>query len=462
MPRSVCTPNSVEMYAWSRHLSAGYYKHPPLGAFAAAAWFSVFPAADWSLYMLTVTNAAVGLFAADLIARRYLSGDKRLFALLLLLLIPFYQFHSERFGANQMLLSTWPLATYFFLRAFETRSVGWSAAAGAMAALAMLGKYYSVYLVASFIIAALAHPARWTYLKSPSPWISIAAGLLVLAPHLHWLIRSDFLPVTYAVGVHQSSSPLRLIGNVGMYIAASLGYVAVLIAAYLFAARPTRSALAEVLWPSDPDRRMLVVLLAGLLLLPPATAPFVGMKITALWTMSAWFLLPVVLLAPASIKLRRVEANHIATGVAAITLAVLLCAPGVAWVRHMQGTKHGQAYYRLVAERLTQEWRAHTGRALSIVRGHAGLIEAVVFYSPDHPDAVPVLWAAPWVTPERLEREGSAFVCIARDPVCQENTQNVSDPALRIEMEITPRFLGHMGKPEIFAAALVPPAKAGP
>ena len=104
----------------------------------------------------------------------------------------------------------------------------------------MLGKYYSVYLVASFVVAALAHPARWTYLKSPSPWISAAVGLLVLAPHIHWLVRSEFLPITYAVQVHGSSSVLGLIGNVGKYIVSALGYVAVLIAVYLAAVRPSR------------------------------------------------------------------------------------------------------------------------------------------------------------------------------------------------------------------------------
>ena len=455
--------DSVEMYAWSRHLSAGYYKHPPLGAFVAAVWFAVFPAADWSLYLLSIVNAAVGLLAADLIAKRYLTGGKRLLALLLLLLIPFYQFHSERFGANQLLLSTWPLATYCFLRAFETQSFRWSATAGAMAALAMLGKYYSVYLVAGFIVAALAHPARWTYLRSPSPWISAAVGLLVLAPHIHWLVRSEFLPITYAVQVHGSSSVLGLIGNVGKYLVSALAYVAVLIAVSLLAVRPSRPAFAEALWPSQPNRRMLVVLLAALILLPPATAPLAGMEITGLWTMSAWFLLPVVLLAPDEVKLRRLAANHVALGVAAITIAAFLASPAVAWVRHMQGTKHGQAYYRPVAERLTQEWRGYTGRPLSIVRGHAGLIEAVVFYSPDHPDAVPALSAAPWVTPERLEHEGWAFVCFGRDAACRTNAQNLGGPeARRIEMEITPRFLGHAGKTEVFLATLVPSAKAAP
>src|SRR5262245_10146031 len=62
-------PDLVEIYAWSRHPSAGYYKHPPLGALIAAAWFAVFPVTDWSFNLLAMVNAAVALFAVDRIAR---------------------------------------------------------------------------------------------------------------------------------------------------------------------------------------------------------------------------------------------------------------------------------------------------------------------------------------------------------------------------------------------------------
>lgn len=56
-------PDLVEVYAWSRHLSAGYYKHPPLGGLLAALWFAVFTPTDWAFDLLAMVNAAVGLFA---------------------------------------------------------------------------------------------------------------------------------------------------------------------------------------------------------------------------------------------------------------------------------------------------------------------------------------------------------------------------------------------------------------
>ena len=455
-------PDLTEIYAWSQHPIAGYYKHPPLGALIAAAWIAIFPVADWSYYLLAMTNAAIALYAIDLIARRYLTGDKRLFVLLFLLLMPFYQFHSVSYNANATLLSSWPIAVYCFLRAFETRGVLWSAAAGAAAALAMLGKYYSCYLVAGLVVAALAHPARWTYLKSPSPWISAAIGLAVLAPHLYWLVVNDFPTFEYAFGMHRFSSRLDILTSNAQYLAGAIGYVAAPVAVYLLAVRPGRRVLARAFWPADPELRMLVVLLAVPLLLPPLSAPFLGVKLTPLWTMQAWFLLPIILLAPKAVILPRRAAVAVALFVLVITAAVTAVAPGLAWLNHLKENENGSAYFRLTSEEITTAWRRLTGTPLRIVLGDPNFAAAASFYSPDHPDFVPGfdLWRAPWVTEERMQREGFAVVCRADDAQCAAAAlRHVAGNPLtqRREIEVPNRYLGHTSATKRFHILIVPP-----
>src|SRR5262249_6892614 len=139
--------------------------------------------------------------------------------------------------------------------------------------------------------------------------------------------------------------------------------------------------------------------------------------ITSLWTMQSWFLLPIVLLAPAAAVVPRPRAVTTAAAVLAIAALALLAAPVIAFVTHASGgTKHGEPFYRLVSEEITREWRSRIGRPLTIVMGNG--VEAVTFYSPDHPDAVPEfdLRAAPWVTPARLAREG--YVVLCDQPAC--------------------------------------------
>src|SRR5260370_20901803 len=115
------------------------------------------------------------------------------------MLLPTYQFHAQRFNANTVLLATWPIATYCFLRSFETRQVVWAVAAGATAALAMLGKYYSVFLICGFAFAAICHPQRRAYFRSLTPSASTVPGVAAHPPHLPWLPMTSATPFTYAL-----------------------------------------------------------------------------------------------------------------------------------------------------------------------------------------------------------------------------------------------------------------------
>ncbi|HMA71257.1 MAG TPA: glycosyltransferase family 39 protein [Xanthobacteraceae bacterium] len=445
-------PDLLEAYAWGLHPAAGYDKHPPLAGLMVAGWFSLFPSTDWAFHLLATVNTAVGLYATYRIARRYLDDDKRIAVLLLLLLTPFYQFIGQRFGANQTLLSTWPIATYCFLRAFETRGLGWSAAAGAAAALAMLGKYYSIFLITGFVLAVLAHPARWTYLRSFSPWLSAVVGGAVLAPHVQWLFATGFPTFAFAIGVHAGAPLAPVLWKDAVYLVEAVAYVGILLAVYWIAVHPDRTTLQETFWPPDPDGRMLVVLLATPLVLPAVVAPFIGAVLTPLWTMSAWFLLPIILLRPKAADLTRVAAIRIAALVVIITIASLAAAPWLAWHKHIDGTKEGREYYRLISAEMTNAWHLATGLPLRVVMGNPYLASAATFYSPDHPDSMPgfeIGAAAPWITPQRLASDGWAAVCNADDENCVEAAKHLAagkSNAQFINYSTINRYLGKPGK----------------
>jgi hypothetical protein len=214
------------------------------------------------------------------------------------------------------------------------------------------------------------------------------------------------------------------------------------------------------LWPDDPDRRMLVWLLLVPLLLPLLTLPPFGISITSLWTMPAWFLLPIVLLAPPEIQLARAAAVRVALIVLAVTVACLAASPGLAWYRHINEGKEERAYYREVGEKVTKLWHNTIGKPLTIVMGDQDLAIATTFYSVDHPDGVPGfdLATAPWVTPERLAREGFAAVCLAADNACVKTAEKrAPGPTTRLERDVVNVLLGVPGVPGRFIFVLSPP-----
>jgi 4-amino-4-deoxy-L-arabinose transferase-like glycosyltransferase len=192
-------PDVLETWMLGRHFEWGNPKHPPLMGWIARMWTTIFPLTNWSMQLMAMVNAALGLWAVDLISKQFVTDHKRVLVLLLLMLTPAYQFHAQRFNANTVLLSIWPLATYCFLRSFQTRTVIWAAAAGFCAALAMLGKYYSIFLVGAFALAAIIDPSRRVYFSSAAPYVSIVVGALALAPHAYWLATTGAPTFDYAL-----------------------------------------------------------------------------------------------------------------------------------------------------------------------------------------------------------------------------------------------------------------------
>jgi hypothetical protein len=455
-------PELLETYALGLHPAAGYVGPAPLAPLIAGAWFRLFPPTEWAFHLLAMINAAVGLFAADRIARQYLTGDKQIAVLLLLLLTPFYQFMGQGFGAAETMLATWPVATWCFLRAFATRDLAWSAAAGAAAALALLGSYYSVFLIAGFAVAVVAHPGRRPFLRSAAPWLMTAAGALVLAPYVSWLIGTLIDRDRTGVEIPLFTAGTSLVAPFWHNVLTIAG-VGVMVAVWWIAVRPGRAALRDTVWPPDPDGRMLVVLLAALLALPVLAAPVTGEALTPSWPAAAWFLLPVVLLRPNATVLTRAAAIRITALVAAATIAALAVAPWLAWRWHDEGTPDGREYYRPVAAEVTRAWRLATGQPLRIVTGDLALRSAVAFYSPDRPDPWPPVDAGglpPSVVPRRLADDGFAAVCRADDETCVTGAKYYTAGKANVQFitySTTNPYLGKPGRLGRFFFILVPP-----
>ncbi len=321
-------PDMTELLDWSRHLAWGY-KHPPLAAALVRLWFSAFPVAAWSYYLLAMLMPTLTLWIVWRLTADYLDIEKRVFGIALLTLVPFFNFHALKFNVNTVLMPLWAATTLWFLRGYATRSTLYAALAGAGAAAAMLGKYWSIFLIAGLVAAALIDKRRNAYFRSAAPWITVAVGSIAIAPHLVWLYHHHFEPFAYAMYVHGEKSFGSTIVSVLGYLAGSAGYVAIPVMIALAAGRPSRATLADMVWPADPDRRLAAAAFWGPLLLPVAGALASGTDITSLWSMSAWTLLPVLLLSPPAMTISAVDTRRLLAFAVALPLVMAIVSPAI-------------------------------------------------------------------------------------------------------------------------------------
>ena len=209
------------------------------------------------------------------------------------MLTPAYQFHAQRFNANAVLLAVWPLATWCFLRAFETRSAFWAVAAGFATALAMVGKYYSIFLVASFALAALAHPARRAYFTSASPSISVVAGLAALSPHLYWLATTGASTFTYALS-HANGNAVSALGEVTYFLLGLAAAMSVSAVFWIVIAGRRLKAVPARFRRDEFGLRLLFYVAIGTIALPVLTSLVMGTDLPSLWALQGLFLFAIL------------------------------------------------------------------------------------------------------------------------------------------------------------------------
>jgi 4-amino-4-deoxy-L-arabinose transferase-like glycosyltransferase len=446
-------PDMTEAIGWSRHLVWGY-KHPPLTALIVRLWFSVFPVAEWSYYLLAMLMPALALWIVWRLTADYLSIEKRIAGLALLMLVPFFNFHALKFNVNTVLLPAWAATTWWFLRSYKTHGTLYAVLAGLGAAACMLTKYWSVFLLAGLVIAALIDRRRAGYFRSAAPWITVAAGLAAIAPHLVWLYQNHFEPFAYAMYVH-GEKPFGAAAYSALgYLAGSAGYVAIPVIAVLIAARPGRATLADMLWPADDDRRLAAAAFWAPLLLPAAAALLSGTEITSLWSMSAWSLLPVLLLSPPAVTLSERDTSRILAAAVAVPLAMLIASPAIAIVAQRSGPLPAAAQAKLLAGEVERIWHAATPQPLRFVGGEGDVADGIATYAADRPRPLPDM---PQPDAAELARGGMAIVCLAEDAGCRNKANAQAATARRIETEITRNFLGFAGKPQRYTIYIVAP-----
>jgi len=455
----------AEMVVWSRNPALGYPKHPPLLAYIINLWFQIFPSTDWAFILLSATTLAIGLFLAVELCGVWLDREKRACVPFLLGAIPFYNFLGLKFDQNSALIPLWALAMLALLRSLDSRRAGWAALAGLAAAAAVMTKYWSAFLLAGMAVTVLADYRRKTYWRSAAPWITAAVFLIVVLPHIVWLVQENFPPVTWVKMRRLALSNVDLMRSLTVYTLGSFGYALGALALVALVIRPSTAAVRDSWFVLEPKRRPATLLFWTPFVLPIVAALALRTDLQSIWNGPAFNLLPVMMLASPLVEVTRLQAMRIAAIVTAATLAALAVSPLIAFTLLKRGVENDAAYAKLLAEATEAQWHEATQAPLRILGGRFVTVATTAFYMRDRPsifsDFSPYL--SPWVTDARIEREGIAVVCGVDLPIdlwclSKVSAYVMTDPAAqRREVVLTQRWLGFASRPKRFIICTVPP-----
>ncbi|MGF6471239.1 glycosyltransferase family 39 protein [Paraburkholderia youngii] len=425
----------VETYVWGIEWQAGYAKHPPLSSWVAAAWFSVFPHTDLAYFALSAVNVLVGLAGIVALAGRFVPRQIAIFAGLAMAVSPLYSNLAIKFNPNSILLSVWPWTAYFFVRyAQPGNRLARSGAAlglGACAALAVLGKYFTIVLLLGLLLALLARPAWRARLVSVDSLLAVAAGVAVLAPHVHWMTVNHFPTLEYAAQ-RTGGTLLAAVGRFGIYTLAQIGYLALSFVFVLLMVRTRGAArlmaLSVIRPASHPDLWWLALgplFAVGVLSVTGKT------QMASVWGMAQWF--AIVPLWLAVLAQARVEfAPRRAIRAMAVYWALVLAVSAVVGYTGARRNTDDAAEPRAeLAAAAQAAWYERTGRPLSIVAGSTHEAASMVFYDGGRARFWDLHWpaATPWITPADFARQGTLIVCRGDDSDCIATASSLSHAA---------------------------------
>src|SRR4051812_14265957 len=380
----------AEAFAWGQKFQLGYGKHPPLAGWVAGLWFKIFPVADWATYALAMATLGGGIVICWLISVRVVDRRRAFFVIVMLALYPIFNFKGFKYNPDLLQLITLPLLVLAYLDAFEKRSAKSGLWLGLACTLALMTKYWVLTMIGAIGLAALLHPDRLKFLRSPAPWVAIGTVALTIMPHLLWLKKVDFVALTYAGDVYSLSSRAQsaqlVLGYIGHNLALLLAPVALAALALalalagrwrgLLTAQP--SALFTRAWSRAPNaavnssQALNIWIIQFVLAIGP---PIGGLAFTVYmktdWGISLFFLTPLALVAIPALRLPRMALFNITAIWLVLTVAALAASPYIAahdFAEHPNGTSGYVARSQLARE-LTQAWRVWFHKTLGGVGG---------------------------------------------------------------------------------------------
>ena len=191
--------DTIEALAWGTNLEWGFEKHPPLSAFFTEIFYQIFGRQDWAYYLLSKVFIIFSFVVIFKLAKEFLKNETHaLLSVFLLEGIYFYNFTTPEFNVNICQIPFWTLTVYYFWQSLKNDKVQDWILLGLFAGLGILSKYLFVYLLIGiivFFIFKLKKNKKFNY----KYFIPTLVFLLVLTPHILWLIDNEFRTITYGL-----------------------------------------------------------------------------------------------------------------------------------------------------------------------------------------------------------------------------------------------------------------------
>ncbi|MGH6889767.1 MAG: glycosyltransferase family 39 protein [Rhizomicrobium sp.] len=401
--------------AWGHEWQWGYYKHPPLPSWLSELFFVAL--GNLGPFLLSQIAVAITYVFVFFLGRALMPVRWAAAGTLLLAGVYYFSVPTPEFNHNVAQMPLWAAASLFYYKAWKGGGWRWWLALGIAAGLGLIAKYSTGVLLA----VMLAHFLRTRGVKSLvaglGPLLAILACGAVVAPHVVWLVRSNFPTLHYAIG--RAGSETTLFGRIvvpakfllSQAIDIAPAFVAAAIAG-LLVYRPARAVRNE-------DFRFLLWLTLGPPLLTVSLAIAAGLGTRDMWGAPMWNLTGLLIAQAAFLcgaKPRWRRLAHSVVVLFVLGLAVWLLSN--VFVPQIEGKPSRIEWpARAMSQTFAAAFARQVHQPLRIVAANGWIGGLVAMETRPRPSVFidASFEKSPWITPQRLARQGALVLWRVRD-----------------------------------------------
>ncbi|MDR2766149.1 MAG: glycosyltransferase family 39 protein [Holosporaceae bacterium] len=366
--RNILPYDMVENLYWGKELQPGYVKHPPLFAWVSYFFYEICFSWPESLYVLTQLNLLLGFYFIFRTSRLIFGDETKSYASIFIFMSSVCAvFGNEKFNANTVLISLFPMMFFFFVRLLKFNRKMDALALGLASALAFLGKYFALLYIGCLWLFLIFDRHSRRMLKTPLPYVAAAVFLLGIGWHLAWMWNSDFVSLKYSLD-KSINAPTNFFSCFNFLLMQTVFFSTSFLAfKYSYSGKMRFLPLKDGQFSSEERFIIFITIIPNLLLF--AVSLMTGMRIGSFWGTNMLMMLGVYLLIINGDHLNHDRLFRFVKGTSFVFAVILLAKLGVA--RCLLGTLDptNALNLRSISDHIQQDWQSRfPGQKMTILK----------------------------------------------------------------------------------------------
>lgn len=398
----------VEGLVWAPHWLIGTYKHPPLPSWIIELSVLITRDVIFGPFLASQISVAITYGLIFLLGRLLMDPVRAATGTALIAASFYFTVPTIEFNHNVIQLPLWA-GTIFIYALLRKTPASWSkwVLFGLICGLGFYAKYSFALLIGVLLLASLVEASMRSVWLTVGPYLAMGTALIVIAPHVIWLISHNFEPFYYLAdraGSPTASEPLWFLG-------AQFADHVPMIIPLLFVGFWTLKQ-AEKIPTEHTDKAFLRIVTLLPVTLTVIFALISNNRIKDMWGMSMFTALGLLIVMETGRKwsiamMRRAM-------FASVSLIMLV---GVGFVLHAQfvfggNTPRTNWPMRELSNEVHTLWKSSTYSPLSIIGGTPWLAGLAAVETPLRDQVIigETLDHSPWISAEELKTKGVVFL----------------------------------------------------